>query len=197
MIRLPMKDILTQHRDETIRAAIATFNNPKAERIDDLYSNLIGLPKLSSHWRWPGMSPDSARKKLERLLLIRGDIAHRTRHSGFVKRPELDDFVAFTNRLSVKTHNAVASHLNQSARDWNGKRNYGTYGTNGIDGKKQIFSVVSVYSVCSVVSLLVHNVYQSCKDRFSRLNVKESLAQDRACPPQNWLASGAAQASKA
>lgn len=107
------RDVLKQHRDETIQTTVATFNSPKAERIDDLYNNLIGLPKLSSHWRWPGMSPDSVRRKLERLLTIRGDIAHRSRHSGFVKRPELDDFVAFANRLSIRSHNAVVIHLTE------------------------------------------------------------------------------------
>jgi hypothetical protein len=105
------KSILKQHRDETIQASVANFNTPKAERIDDLYSNLIGLAKLSSHWKWPGMSPEGVRNKLERLLTIRGDIAHRVRHAGSVKRPELDDFVSFAHRLSVRSHNAVVAHL--------------------------------------------------------------------------------------
>jgi hypothetical protein len=105
------RDVLTHHRDETIQAAIETFNSPKALHIDYLYNNLIGLPKLSSHWRWPGMSPESVRKKLDRLLIIRGDIAHRARHSSSVKRPELDDFIAFAYRLSIRSHNAVATHL--------------------------------------------------------------------------------------
>jgi hypothetical protein len=117
---LGWRAVLKKHRDETIKGAIASFNSPKAERIDDLYSNLIGLTKLSSSWRWRGSSADRSRDKLERLLTIRGDIAHRVRHTGFVTRPELDDFVAFTDRLSILSHNAVVDHLVEvaSAAPW-------------------------------------------------------------------------------
>lgn len=105
------KSVLANHRDETIRTTISTFNSPKAAQVDTLYSSLIGLSSLSSHWRWPGTSADSARQRLERLLTIRGDIAHRAKHHASVKRPELDNFVTFTHRLAIQSHNTVVAYL--------------------------------------------------------------------------------------
>jgi len=105
------RSVLAQHRDELVNSTVGTFHTPKAQQVDSLYESLIGLPRLSAEWRWASMPPDKARRKLDRLVTIRGNIAHRVRHVKLVRRPEVDDLVAFVNRLAICSHNGVVKHL--------------------------------------------------------------------------------------
>lgn len=105
------RSVLTNHRNTSIGAMIGTFNSPKAQQVDNLYESLLGIPSLSGEWRWPGMPVDKARRKLDQLIGIRGNIAHRVRHVRQVRRPEVDDYVAFINRLAYCSHIGVVNYL--------------------------------------------------------------------------------------
>ena len=105
------KNVLRSHRDETIQTATGNFNTPKTRQIDLLYESLLGLTAISSTWKWPSMTAEKSRDKLEKLVVIRGNIAHRVRHDDLVRRPELEGYMAFVSRLAVLTHHAVVKHL--------------------------------------------------------------------------------------
>jgi hypothetical protein len=103
--------ILLQHRDESILAVVGSLNTPRFRQIDDLYESLIALKGISRSWRWPSMTADKSRAKLEKLITIRGNIAHRARHDTLLRRPELDGYLSFIFHLAVQSHNAVVNHL--------------------------------------------------------------------------------------
>jgi len=110
------KAVLRRHKAETIVNAVGTFNTPKSAQVDALYEQLLGLPHLSTSWRWPSMPVERVRRKLDRLIEIRGNIAHRVRDTRPVRRPEVDYLVDFVNRLATLSHNAVVTHLTAVAQ---------------------------------------------------------------------------------
>jgi hypothetical protein len=100
------REVLAKHKSETIRTAVGSFNTPKSKTVDALFDGLIGLTRLSAFWRWPAMPAEKARQKLDRLLEVRGNIAHRVRDTQLLRRREIDASVEFVNRLAVASHNA-------------------------------------------------------------------------------------------
>ena len=71
------KSVVTIYRDQVIRDEIATFNTPKPHNVDSLLKKLLGIEKLSTSWKWQGMSAANATKKLKEFIEARGAIAHR------------------------------------------------------------------------------------------------------------------------
>ena len=57
------------------------------------------------------MKAEKARQKLEALITIRGNIAHRARHDKLLRRPEIDGYMNFIFHLAIQSHNAVVKHL--------------------------------------------------------------------------------------
>jgi hypothetical protein len=78
------------------------LNTPKADQIDALFSDTIGLSKLSSAWYWSAMSAEKARTKLDGYVALRGSIAHRGSVAG-VQRDLVEDFLNHVKRLVAKT----------------------------------------------------------------------------------------------
>lgn len=71
------KTVLQDHRAQLFKDYVGKLNSPKPKQIDALFSTLIGISSLSQGWSWRGMSSDAAVEKLNRLVELRGDIAHR------------------------------------------------------------------------------------------------------------------------
>ena len=106
--------VLETHKQKTLDNYIGNFNTPRAENIDKLYHQLIGLPQLSSHWKWPGMSAEGANKKLSDMITLRGSIAHRVATSNTVRKSVVTDHVGFVHRLATKSNNRVAEFVEES-----------------------------------------------------------------------------------
>ncbi len=54
------------------------LNTPKADHIDRLFLDAIGIERISDAWKWSKkMTVNRAREKLDRFVSLRGDIAHR------------------------------------------------------------------------------------------------------------------------
>lgn len=77
------------------------LNTPKADNIDGLFLKTLGLADLSEAWYWPGMSAEQAREKLDRFIVLRGDIAHRG--AAGVRRKRVTEFLNHAKRLAGKT----------------------------------------------------------------------------------------------
>ena len=58
--------------DEELRR----FHSPRSDQVDRLYRRFLGV-RVSDGWRWRGMAPARARGKLDALLKLRGQSAHR------------------------------------------------------------------------------------------------------------------------
>lgn len=82
----------------------ASLNSPKAGPINDLFSEFLGLEKISDAW-------SCGSDTLNAFIRIRGDIAHRGRQASYVKLEKLKDHLALIDEVAKETDNAVCAHL--------------------------------------------------------------------------------------
>jgi hypothetical protein len=94
------------------------LNTPKADLIDRLFMEAIGLPAVSIAWRWRGMTVDSAKRKLDRYVSLRGSIAHRGGAASTCIKAQVEDYFDHVQRLVGKTGGKVYSFVH----DVTGKR---------------------------------------------------------------------------
>jgi len=88
------------------------LNTPKTQSIDELFRTTLGLNQVSASWRWPKkMSSKRAADKLDRLVTLRGAIAHRGQHSASVKKSQVVDYFHFIKRLAARTGGSVNTHV--------------------------------------------------------------------------------------
>lgn len=79
-------ELLAQVEIETSR-----LNSPNAKNIDLLFADTLGLRNLSQNWYWSGAGRDITIGRLERLIELRGEIAHRVQASGSVTKAYVED----------------------------------------------------------------------------------------------------------
>ena len=101
------KAALSVHKSEILNKYIVkgSFNTPSCDNIDRLYSELVGLTSASNEFYWPGMSNDKARQKLQNLIELRGEIAHRVESSTAVYKKDVEAYQKFIKRLATILHN--------------------------------------------------------------------------------------------
>jgi hypothetical protein len=88
------------------------FNTPKAEQIEKLFLQAVGIEHISSSWKWPKkMTVSRAADKLDKYVALRGAIAHRGKGSATVKKAQVEDYFEFIKKLAAKTGGAVNSHV--------------------------------------------------------------------------------------
>ncbi len=71
------RDVMLQYLDQVLDA----FHTPRSQNVDNLFAKLLGWEDVSSCWKWKGMSVESAKEKLDKLIRVRGKIAHRAKHT--------------------------------------------------------------------------------------------------------------------
>jgi hypothetical protein len=103
------KQILVKHKEEEIRS----LNTPKADKVDGLYYRVFGLKGLSSNWHWSGVTADSARKRLDTLNRLRGDIAHRVSTEQAVTKQLVVSSGDFIGRLAMISSNVVRHYISR------------------------------------------------------------------------------------
>jgi hypothetical protein len=83
------------------------LNTPKAERIDWFFQSALGLVHISDSWRWPGMSAEGARDKLDRYIALRGEIAHRGAAAKPVSKTTVKNYYNHVSHLASCTGSAI------------------------------------------------------------------------------------------
>jgi RiboL-PSP-HEPN len=86
------------------------LSTPSSDNIDRHFMERFKIDHITSAWKWRGMSSVSARRKLDSLLQLRHDIAHKARTRRPVTRMAVLEYVHFVHRLAVYSHNAVERH---------------------------------------------------------------------------------------
>jgi hypothetical protein len=116
------KAVLQQHRAELFKDYVGKFNSPKAKQIDALFASLIGISSLSQGWSWRRMSSEAAVDKLNRLVELRGSIAHRVAAAKSVHKADVTAHLEFLYRLAVRSSNRtlafVLSRLGTKDKPW-------------------------------------------------------------------------------
>jgi len=87
------------------------FQSPRPDTIDKLFASIIGIKSLSSHWGWLGMSCENAKKCLNILLNLRGDIVHSNQSHRLVTIDDIDYFSLLINKLAGISANVVREHV--------------------------------------------------------------------------------------
>lgn len=101
---------LLRERLDVFRDA-SNLNTPNSKHVEDLFEKYIGMPGLSHHWKWPGMTAEKARTKLDQLVSLRGDIAHRGAASQPVSRSTTKSYLDHVRRLVGRTGGSVNTFL--------------------------------------------------------------------------------------
>ena len=102
-----LRDRFDSMREERNRK----LNTPKSGPIDELFEKSLGLPGLSSSWYWPGMTAQRARKKLDRFVSLRGEIAHRGAASETCKKGQVEAYLNHVSRIVEKSDECVAEFV--------------------------------------------------------------------------------------
>jgi hypothetical protein len=99
-----------------LQEELKRFHNPTSDKTRKLFLDYMGLD-VTKHWQWPGYDAASAKKKLDELLGIRGDIVHRSkapddggpskRHP--VKREDLAKAIRFLKGLVEATDKSLSA----------------------------------------------------------------------------------------
>ncbi|HEV2314068.1 MAG TPA: HEPN domain-containing protein [Candidatus Acidoferrales bacterium] len=103
--------VLQAHKAEVLKDYVGKLNTPKPKQVDILFSTLVGLSSMSQGWHWKRMSPNAAVDKLNRLVELRGSIAHRVAAAESVHKTTVRDHLEFISRLSVKSSNRTRAFL--------------------------------------------------------------------------------------
>ena len=115
------KKVLEDHQKEILQRHTGPFHSPMSENIDSLFQAVLGLKCVSSYWKWRGMTAVRARVRLDQLVKLRHQIAHRVHTREEIKKSTVESYTHFMHRLAASLHNAVASHLKKQT----GKRIWG------------------------------------------------------------------------
>lgn len=104
-----------------LEADIKQLNNPNSNKTRCLFQDYLDVDVTAS-WKWPGYEPPEARKRLDKLLKIRGDAVHRSPAKGNgsfkhpVKRDDLEKAIKFLKGLVIATECALQSAMNSKRR---------------------------------------------------------------------------------
>ena len=83
------------------------MNTPKAAPVDKLFLGAVGIAHVTSAWSWSNMQPPRAAEKLDALVTLRGDIAHRGTGARRVHKANVLDYGAHVQGLVMTTDKHV------------------------------------------------------------------------------------------
>ena len=91
------------------------LNTPKASYVQHFFATAVGVTDVPAHWSWSGMAADKAQAKLDRLVTLRGDIAHRgSTSAGGVRKGTVTDLRSFIRRLVEATDGYVCREVDRA-----------------------------------------------------------------------------------
>src|SRR6185369_6568073 len=62
--------------EEHVRSLLENFHSPRTAKVDTLFESTIGYKNISKQWTWGEETCESVADKLNRIISIRGKIAH-------------------------------------------------------------------------------------------------------------------------
>jgi len=100
-------NFLTQNK--TLR--VENFQSARANNINTLFFQTIGLKELSTGWHWQGMNQVDAIKCLNTLLDLRGDYIHKNRSYRLIEETDIEYFPKFVEALASISANQVRDYV--------------------------------------------------------------------------------------
>jgi hypothetical protein len=105
------RTVLERHRDTAVRKSAGKLNTPRVKQVDELFSDLLGISTLSSSWKWHNVTNDEIKGRLEGLITLRGEIAHRVATSRSVLKKDVVAAIELVHRLAICSSNVVRQFL--------------------------------------------------------------------------------------
>ena len=105
------REVLVNHRKYVVEMRLDKFHSPRCEGVDSLLSELIGFPSLSSTWHWPRSNNTLTKARLEELIDLRGEIAHKVRATRSAYKADVFSARDLVSRLAAISSNRVSIFL--------------------------------------------------------------------------------------
>jgi hypothetical protein len=107
------KKVLNDYKNNVLKKEIDYFHVPRPENIDEIFSKTIGFEKVSKQWTWKGQTNSDSIKTLNKLINLRGEIAHKIIATAKINKADVIYFLNFINNLTVCTSNAVNNYIKE------------------------------------------------------------------------------------
>lgn len=95
---------------ERLRVEVDTLNTPNSSNVEKLFKRYLGL-EITKHWKWQGTASKDARRKLDDLVSLRGQLVHRGKElfegKASAHRKHVVDAVSLLERLVQCTDEAL------------------------------------------------------------------------------------------
>ena len=88
-----------------------SFNTPKAANTREFIKLILGIEDIGRAWSFDGKKSSKVANQLDRLVAIRGEIAHRGRSHQEIDSEFVTDHTQFLRRLVAKTGGRINRHL--------------------------------------------------------------------------------------
>ena len=107
---------LNARLNESAKSRNRNFNTPKSLQTKEFVRATLGIDDISKSWTLNGKTAEDARKMLDVLVEVRGQIAHRGKLSKKLEPANISQFRQFFEQLIAKTGGAINSHLKKHAK---------------------------------------------------------------------------------
>ncbi|MGC4815797.1 HEPN domain-containing protein, partial [Micromonospora sp. DT228] len=88
-----------------------SLNTPKHRQVRDFFRENLGITDITQSWSWPRCQPETACRKLDEFVTLRGSIAHRRAPAGSVYKREAVKSLDLVQRLAACTAKQVDEFL--------------------------------------------------------------------------------------
>lgn len=94
------RTVVRTNASSATKKLTGSWNTPKTTQVNDLFATSLGIVDISSNWAWAKNSPDATKVKLDELVSLRGEIAHRLKPADSVHKKDGTDFYEIVCRLA-------------------------------------------------------------------------------------------------
>jgi hypothetical protein len=105
--KVHLRDRLTVLRKQRNRQ----WSNPSATKVDEWFEDALGIVKISDSWHWWRVNTRMARRRLNLVVALRNDIAHRGTTLKYVEKVRVTLALNHVRRVVEATDAKVASEL--------------------------------------------------------------------------------------
>ncbi|MDX2141798.1 MAG: HEPN domain-containing protein [Rhodospirillaceae bacterium] len=108
---LSWKDAIRKNAESLTKSRLGGLNTPKTANVDSIFCKALGIQKVSQTWKWKKMKSATASSTVDALVELRGDLAHRTKAAGTVKKATCSYYRNHIKRVVNKTEKSISDFL--------------------------------------------------------------------------------------
>lgn len=105
------KDQLKQRANMIVSDDDRSLNTPKYKQVKEFFRENVGISDITQSWSWTRCQPETARRRLDAFVELRGSIAHRRAPAGGVLKREAVNSLDLVQRLATCTAKRVSEFL--------------------------------------------------------------------------------------